>query len=143
MSDFASPSRLNPSHWPDWSSKLDKEKYTDIWFITGRRSVADICPDMPVVVLGTNNLGVVAVGMTSSNVEFCSDPDWEESPPEHQLEGKESKNRVCVKIKRVDVTLRAVQDCPSIAILYRTARETTTWLTEEQYQDFFDLIERA
>jgi hypothetical protein len=132
--------RLNPTHWPLWDKRLVAHSYSDIWFTTGRRRVADIRPGMPVVVLGTDNLGVVACGETSSFVESRPDPDWKESPPKYQAVGKEPKNRVCVRIRRASVPLLTVQEQSLIANLYRTARETTTWLSEEQYQVFYGLI---
>lgn len=131
--------RLNPRHWPKWECKLAQGNDIDVWFTTGRRCTEDIHRGIPVVVLGTDNLGVIACGETSSCVERRPDPDWEESPLEYQPEGEKAKNRVCVKIRRVKVPLIAIKERPSIANLYRTVRETTTWLTEEQYQEFFNL----
>ena len=135
--------RLNPRHWPKWDSKLTQSHDTDVWFTTGRRRAEDIYRGIPVVVLGTDNLGVVAFGETSSCVEWRPDPDWEESPLEYQPEGIKAKNRVCVKVRRVSVPLSAIQEQPRIANLYRTVRETTTWLTEEQFHEFSNLISRT
>jgi len=139
MKEYALLLRLNPRHWPMWERRLSQNRDIDVWFTTGRRRTENISLGMPVIVLGTNNLGVVACGMTSSSVECRPDPDWEESPLEFQLEGQNSINRVCVKIKRVNVPLSVIRARPCIANLYRT-RETTTWLTEEQYQEFYNLI---
>lgn len=135
--------RMNPQHWPNWDSKLAHGFDVDVWFTTGRRRAEDIYTGIPVVVLGTDNLGVVAYGETSSCLEWRPDPDWEESPLEFQSGSKKNMNRVCVKIRRVKVPLSAIQEQPSIANLYRTARETTTWLSEEQFQEFSNLINRA
>lgn len=132
--------RMNPQHWPKWNQTLMAEHRINVWFTTGRRRPEDITTGIPVVVLGTRNLGVIACGETSSSVEWRSDPDWKESPLEYQVEGKKAKNRVCVNIKRIQVELHKVKAQPRISNLYRSARETTTWLTEEQYQEFVDLM---
>jgi len=135
--------RMNPHHWPNWEYRLQTELMTDVWFTTGRRLPEDIHRGISVVVLGTHGLGVVAFGETSSCVEWRSDPDWKESPPEYQDEGKKPKNRVCVKIRRVHILLPELKKQPRISNLYRSARETTTWLSEEQYQEFANLINKT
>ena len=140
MNKFALLLRLNPLHWPEWENTLAVDRVADIWFRTGRRRPEDILPGIPVVVLGTGGLGVVAWGETSTSVEFRPDPDWQESPPEHQVENMEPANRVCVKIRRVGIPLSAVQTMRSIANLSKTARETATWLTQGQYQEFAGLL---
>jgi hypothetical protein len=143
MRKFAILLRLNPQNWPIWDTELNEDSYTNVWFTTGRRIPSDITPDLPVVVLGTDGLGVVAWGKTSTYVEFRPDPDWQQSPPEHQPDLQAPENRVCVKIKRVQIPFHLVQATSSIANLHRTARETTTWLTEEQFGDFSDLLQRT
>ncbi len=102
--------RLNPQHWPKWDSKLAQGYDVDVWFTTGRRRADDIYTGIPVVVLGTDNLGVVACGETSSCVEFRSDTDWEESPLEFQSSGKINLNRVCVKIRRVRLAAKGMTE---------------------------------
>ena len=132
--------RLNPKLWPVWTSRLSFDSYVDIWFKTGRRKAADLFPGIPVIVLGTHGLGVVAFGETVSSVESRPDPDWKEVSQEHQAAYREPTNRVCVKIRRVAIALQVIQEHPSIANLHRTARETATWLTAEQYREFSSLI---
>jgi hypothetical protein len=76
MSKYALLLRLNPARWPVWESHVITHPYAKVWFKTGRRRIDDIHPGIPVVVLGTNSLGLVACGETVTGVEFLSDPDW-------------------------------------------------------------------
>jgi len=141
MDKFALLLRLNPERWPNWERQIVQNTDATVWFKTGPRLPEDIHPGIPVIVLGTGGLGVVASGKTSSNIEFRSDPDWQDASQEYQEECKQTENRVCVKIRRVSVALTELKKQPNIAKLDRR-RKTTTWIASEQYQAIKELIER-
>ncbi|HEX5150582.1 MAG TPA: hypothetical protein VFW07_04005 [Parafilimonas sp.] len=123
--------RLNPNHWPVWQERLKEDSFKSIWFKTGRRIPSEIRKGIPVYVLGTRNLGLVAYGKTSSNVERIHDPDYKEAPPQKQEEYKLPENRVCADIKRISIPLAKISAYPALTELH-TRRETTTWLDSEQ-----------
>jgi len=131
--------RMDPSYWPCWEQKLLPESDKKVWFKTGRRRPEDIHPGIPVIVLGTKGLGVVAFGKTSTSIKHVPDPDWEEVDNQYQEECKKPENRVCVEIRRVQVPLSELRAQPLVANLH-TARETTTWLSSEQHHTLMDLI---
>jgi hypothetical protein len=139
MNSHALLLRLNPTIWPNWESSL-KEKGKDIWFITGRRKADRLNQGIPTVVLGTHGLGIVAYGTTTSAVEFREDPDWIEVSPELQHGYKQKENRISVQLQRVTVPLKPITRIESISTLHKTARETITWLSEEQYTNLLTLI---
>ena len=131
--------RLNPKHWPVWKERLKENSFEPIWFRTGRRIPSEIRKGIPVYVLGTDNLGLVAYGKTSSNVEHISDPDYKEAPPEKWEEYKLPENRVRADIKRISVSQTEINKHAALQGLH-TRRETTTWLTEEQHEILNSLI---
>ena len=131
--------RLNPNHWPAWQERLKDDSFQSIWFKTGRRIPSEIRKGIPVYVLGTGGLGLVAYGETSSKVERIPDPDYKEAPPEKQEEYKLPENRVCADIKKISIPLTEINQHPALKELH-TRRETTTWLTEEQHEILKSLI---
>ena len=86
--------RLNPKLWPVWEDKIKEDLFQPIWFKTGRRIPSEIRKGIPVYVLATDNLGLVAFGKTSSKVQCIPDPDWKEVAPEYLEEYKLPENRV-------------------------------------------------
>jgi hypothetical protein len=140
MSKRALLLRLNPAHWPIWESVVLPDRDTQVWFKTGRLRPEDIQADIPVIVLGTSGLGVVASGTTSGGVEYQSDPDWQQAGADFQEEYKRPQNRVPVKIRRKNVSLEKLQDCTATAELHRR-RETATWLDPDQYQALCGLMQ--
>jgi hypothetical protein len=121
--------RLNPNHWQGWETKIERQK--EAWFKLGRIDPNSILPEIPVVVLGTNGIGVVASGSTL-RAENISDPDWNQMTDELKEEYREQRNRVLVKLRRENVSLDKLKEIDAIAELqYR--RETATWLREDQF----------
>jgi hypothetical protein len=92
------------------------------------------------VVLGTGGLGIIAMGATTSGIELRSDPDWEETAVEFQVDCQRRENRVQVAIRRAIIPLSELQSRSLVADLYRR-RETVTWLTSEQYEVITSLSE--
>lgn len=133
MSQHALLLRLNPVHWPVWEGRVLPSCETDVWFKTGRLRPEDIEAGIPVIVLGTDGLGVVACGRTSSGVEVRADPGWQEVSAEDQSDCLTPQNRVCVKLRRVHVSLAELKSQPMTADLHHR-RETATWLSADQYQ---------
>ncbi len=134
--------RVDPDEWPIWENKLNEREEVEVWFKPGRRKPDEIVPEKPVVVLGTKGLGIIANGCTTSGVIFRTDPDFEELKGKKKEEYKQEMNLVRVNIKRVNkkVPLADLKKQPIIANLHRT-RETTTWLSNEQYEALKDLID--
>jgi hypothetical protein len=134
--------RLNPKDWPVWEDRLKYDSYHATWFRTGRRIPSEIRKGIPVFVLATDGLGLVAHGKTSSVVQRIADPDWRESPPAYQEKYKLPENRVCTDIKRISVPLENLNNYPALRELHKR-RETTTWLDEEQAGLLKKLIENV
>jgi len=143
MSAYALLHRLSPNHWPTWESTIVPDQNAEVWFRTGRRRAENIHPGIPVVVLGTEGLGVVGYGETISGVKFRPDPDWRGAAPEYQKGYRKPDYRVCVSIRRVRVPLEKIRSRKSISRLHRTARETTTWLRSDQYHELMLLVHKA
>lgn len=133
--------RLNPDVWPDWEKHLSPNSPTDVWFITGRRKAEDIVPGIPAIVLGTNGLGIVAVGETASSVEHTEDPDWKTVAPEFQAIYKRKENRVRASLRRQNIPLSTLKRNEVLGELHRTARETTTWLDDLKYKELKRILE--
>jgi hypothetical protein len=138
MDHFALLFRLNPTHWKDWRSDL--RDYPEQWFRTGRRRPLEILAGIPAIILGTGTLGLVGHGETFSAVQTRSDPNWHLAPKEHQDWYKQSENRVEVRITVAACPLGRVRSNSVIDRIRRTRRETTTWLTSEQYREFRSMM---
>jgi hypothetical protein len=135
--------RMNPAYWPLWESRVLPSCETDVWYKTGQLRPEDIQAGIPVIVLGTGGIGVVACGKTSTGVEVRADPDWREAGTEEdQADCRTPKNRVCVKIRRVYVSLAELKSQPFTADLHHR-RQTATWLNVDQYQVLSRLINAA
>jgi hypothetical protein len=134
--------RLNPIHWPVWKKYITPDQEYSVWFKIGRRKSEEIEPGIPVVVLGTHELGILAKGETGTGIEFRSDPDWDQASQGWQEEYKRPCNRVCVKVKGVKVPLAELNKYPTLEGLHKR-RETTTWLNSEQYYEIISLIPKV
>lgn len=144
MDKFALLVRMNPRDWPEWKHKIGPGQQSKVWFITGRRKPEEIQAGLPVVVLGTNRMGVLATGETVSATEFCSDPDWvEATDPSEQAWLREPRNRVCIQLKgvAVHVPVEYVEENPDTARLPKR-RETITWLKSHEHAALTFLIQR-
>jgi hypothetical protein len=132
--------RLNPKCFRNWESKIFPNTDQEYWWPTGRRRPEDIHPGIQVIVLGTNGLGVVAFGETSTEVVCRADPDWQDASPEKQEKFRRTENRVCARIRRVNVPLARLQENPLTADLHKKARESVTWLDENTFKTIWGLI---
>jgi len=118
--------------WPVWKEKILENQLNPVWWATGRRRADSIVPGIPVVVLGTNGLGVVALGETSSKVCCIPDPDWPEVSDDFKEECRAAMNRVQVMLRRASIALSELHARPMVANLY-LRREKATWITAAQY----------
>ena len=144
MDKFALLVRMNPQDWPEWERKVGPGQESEEWFITGRRKPEDIHAGLPVVVLGTNRLGVLATGETVSATEFRPHPDWAEATdPEEQAWLREPRNWVRIRLKglAVHVPVEDVEKDPDTARLPK-ARETITWLKSHEHAALMSLVQR-
>jgi len=91
--------RMNPKFWPAWERYIGPGHESHVWFEIGRRIPEEIHAGLPVVVLGTSGMGILATGETASAAEFRADPDWAEAAPSEQAECKEPRNRVRIRMK--------------------------------------------
>lgn len=141
---FALLVRMNPQYWPAWERKIGPGQESKVWFETGRRIPEEIHAGLPVVVLGTSRMGILAAGETASAAEFCPDPDWTEADPTEQAEFKEPRNRVCLRLKGLaaPVPVEDVEENPDTARLPKAARETITWLKSHEHAALMSLIQR-
>ena len=144
MDKYALLVRMNPKYWPAWERKLQPGQESHVWFEIGRRIPREIHAGLPVVVLGTSGMGVLATGDTVSAAEFRADPDWAEADLPEQAESKEPKNRVRIRLLGlvVPVPIEAIEGNPDTERLPRVARETITWLKSHEYVALMSLVER-
>jgi len=141
---FALLVRMNPRDWPEWEHKLGRGQESNVWFITGRRKPEEIHAGLPVVMLGTNRLGVLATGETVSAAEFRADPDWAEATdPSEQVWLKEPRNRVRIRLRGLAarVPVQDVEKDPDTARLPKV-RETITWLKSHEHAALMSLVQR-
>jgi hypothetical protein len=144
MDKFALLVRMNPQGWPEWEHKIGPGQESEVWFITGRRKPEEIHAGLPVVVLGTNRMGVLATGETVSAAEFRADPDSDEATdPSEQAWLKEPRDRVCIRLKGLaaHVPVEEVEEHPETARLPKV-RETITWLKSHEHAALTSLVRK-
>jgi hypothetical protein len=142
MSKRALLLRLDPKEWPVWEDELRKKPNYEVWFKTGgRRGPEDVQPNIPVFVLGTSGLGLVAFGTTLSGVVLRPDPLWQQAGPNYQEEYRRPEKRFQVKISLKRVPLEKLKEHPATARLH-LQRNTARWLNQDQYQALCALIQR-
>ena len=129
--------RMSDEIWPVWKDKIQPD--VDIWFKANQLKRDEVDCGIPVVVLGTNGLGVVAVGETSDGISACEDQDWSQVTEEVQEEYKTVMNRIPVRIRRVHVQLEELKSRPAIAKLH-WRRQTATPLSVLEYEALEELI---
>jgi hypothetical protein len=144
MDKFALLVRMNPQDWPEWERKIGEGNESKVWFLTGRRKPEEIHAGLPVVVLGTNRMGILATGETVSAAEFRADPDSvEATDPAERAWLEEPRNRVCIRLKglAVHIPVEDVEVNPDIARLPKV-RETITWLKSHEHAALTSLVQR-
>ncbi len=144
MDKYALLVRMNPKYWPAWERKIGLGQESKVWFEIGRRIPEEIHAGLPVVVLGTGGMGILATGETASAAEFRADPDWAEAAPEEQAECKEPRDRVCIRMKGLTapVPIEEIEANPDIARLPKVARESITWLKSHEHTALMSLVQR-
>jgi hypothetical protein len=136
--------RMNPKYWPAWERKIQPSQQSQVWFEIGRRIPEEIRAGLPVVVLGTSGMGILATGETVTGAEFRPDPDWAEASESDQAECKEPRNRVRIRLQGLSATV-PIQDIEAnadTARLPKAARETITWLKSHEYSTLMSLVQR-
>ena len=144
MDKYALLVRMNPEYWLAWERKLQPRQESRVWFEIGRRIPEEIHSGLPVVVLGTSGMGVLATGETVSGTEFRADPDWAEASPSEQAECKEPRNHLSIRMQGVvaPVPIREIEQNPDTARLPKVARETITWLKSHEYAALMSMVQR-
>ncbi|MGE4343553.1 MAG: hypothetical protein AB7F20_04590 [Geoalkalibacter sp.] len=144
MNKYALLVRMNPEYWPSWESYIQPNKDARVWFKIGRRIPQEITCGLPVIILGTKNLGILATGETVTNSQLRTDPDWAEVSPTQQEECKEVHYRVQISFKGLQspIPIETIRANSLLFQLPKTARETVTWLSSEKYNTILDLITR-
>ena len=144
MDKYALLVRMNPKYWPAWERHIQPGKDSHAWFEVGRRIPEEIHAGLPVVVLGTSGMGILAIGETASAVEFRADPDWAEAAPADQAECKEPRSRVRIRMQGLaaPVSVEEIEADPAVARLPKVARETITWLKSDEYTVLMSLVRR-
>jgi len=135
--------RMNPKYWPAWESKIKSGQESHVWFEIGRRIPEEIQAGVPVVVLGTSGMGILATGETASAAEIRGDPDWAEAAPSEQAECKEPRNRVRIRMQGLaaPVPIEDIEANPGIARLPNVAREAINWLKSDGYDALMSLVQ--
>lgn len=144
MDKYALLVRMNPKYWPGWEQTIRPGKESHVWFEIGRRIPEEIHAGLPVVVLGTSGMGILATGDTASGAEFRPDPDWAEAAPSDQAYCQEPQNRVRIRMQGLvaPVPIEDIKAHPDIARLPKVARETITWLRSDEYATLMSLVQR-
>lgn len=142
MDKYALLVRMNPKYWPAWKRHLRPGHESLVWFETGRRIPEEIRPSLPVIVLGTDGMGILATGESVTGAQFRADPDWAEASLSDQADSKEPRNRVQLRLRGLAVPIPAedIETDSSVAPLPKRARETVTWLSSEEYGALMTLI---
>jgi hypothetical protein len=142
MDKYALLIRMNPKYWPAWERYIQPGKDGHAWFDVGRRIPEEIHAGLPVVVLGTSGMGILATGETASAVEFRADPDWADAAPSDQAECKEPSNRVRIRMRGLTapVPVEEIEADAAVARLPKVARETITWLTSDEHTVLMSLV---
>jgi hypothetical protein len=136
--------RMNPKYWPGWERYIGPGRESHVWFEIGRRIPEEIHAGLPVVVLGTGGMGILATGETASGAEFRADPDWAQAAPSEQEECREPRNRVRIRMQGLPtpVPIEDIEADPNIARSPKGARETITWLKSDEHAALMSLVQR-
>ena len=92
--------RLNPIYWPYWHDDIaqDHEPYP-LLEVGPHLERSKLCAGISVIALGTDGLGIVAVGETVSNVKDCADDDLRGVATEDRVELEKVKPRIRAKFR--------------------------------------------
>jgi hypothetical protein len=90
--------RLNPKYWPHWQDDIaqDREPYP-LLEVGDHLELSELCAGIPVIALGTDGLGIVAIGKTVSKVEHCADDDLSGVAEEDRVQLEEVRPRIRAK----------------------------------------------
>ena len=101
MDKYALLVRMNPRLWPGWKRHIQPGQDSQSWFKIGRRIPEEMHAGLRVVVLGTDRMGILAIGETISDVENRADPDSPEMALSEQTEYKEKRNLLIFVTARI------------------------------------------
>ena len=104
--------RLNPIYWPYWHDDIaqDREPYP-LLEVGPHLERSKLCAGIPVIALGTDGLGIVAVGETVSNVEDCADDDLRGVAPEDRIELEKGKVPIYSPVSSTEIFWRLEPPC--------------------------------
>jgi len=126
--------RLNPEVWPTWRNDILAGCSPLPLIDIGRRIREELGPGIPIIALGTDGLGVVAIGKTVTDVSDCIDPDWADGPPEYQADFRQIKPRIAVHLSLVNPIADFRENEIISGLLYR--RDTLNPISLEMYGEF-------
>ena len=128
--------RLNPKLWPTWKEDIlnGYEPVIDI----GRRKRDELGRDIPIIALGTEGLGFVAIGKTVSEVKDCGDPQWEDVPLGVQEKFRQIRPRIHARFELVNPN-SDFRENEMISLLINR-RQTLTPISLDEYEEFAGLV---
>ena len=128
--------RLNPKLWPTWKEDIlnGYEPVIDI----GRRKRDELGRDIPIIALGTEGLGFVAIGKTVSEVEDCDDPQWEDVPLGDQEKFRQIRPRIRARFELVNPN-SDFRENEMISLLINR-RQTLNPISLDEYEEFAGLV---
>jgi hypothetical protein len=94
--------------------------------------------DIPIIALGTEGLGFVAIGKTVSEVEDCDDPQWEDVPLGDQEKFRHIRPRIRARFELVNPN-SDFRENEMISLLINR-RQTLTPISLDEYEEFAGLV---
>jgi len=128
--------RLNSKLWPTWREDIlnGYEPVIDI----GQRKRDELGRDIPIIALGTEGLGFVAIGKTVSEVEDRDDPQWEDVPLGNQEKFRQIRPRIRARFELVNPN-SDFRENEMISLLINR-RQTLTPISLDEYEEFAGLV---
>ena len=126
--------RLNPKIWPTWREDILSDSQPFPLIHIGRRIREELGPGIPVVALGTDGLGFVAIGKTISEVQDCEDLDFEGVDPEYVEIFLQVLPRISARFKLSNPRTDFRENQLISSLIYR--RDTLNPISYEEYLEF-------
>ncbi len=104
----------------------------------GQRKRDELGRDIPIIALGTEGLGFVAIGKTVSEVEDRDDPQWEDVPLGDQEKFRQIRPRIRASFELVNPNSDFLEN--EMISLLINRRQTLTPISLDEYEEFAGLV---